>query len=522
MPERQPLIEAEQYLLGGLLLDNDAWGRVAGLVTEGDFYRDDHRRIYHHIRELIESGQQADVLTVADSLDRSNQSEQTGGLAYLGEIANATPSSANISGYAKRVHDYALLRQLQAIGTELQQAVGRPGQDTAFEIATRIIERLESVKEKLKPGQEPFERVGLERLDDADPPPAKYVLNGLIPCGAVTLLSAHGGSGKSYLALELSCAIAAGIELFGIPTMPGPVIFYSAEDVADTLLHRTANVCNGLKIDHSNLVGKLHILDATGGDPALYRETGAGSARQHGTTAAYQALKRYAAKISARLIVIDNASDTYDASEIERAKVRAFMRALANLAGPESAVLLISHVDKGTARMGSSSEGYSGSTAWHNSARSRLFLTAGDGTLRLEHQKNNFGRRHDPIELIWPEGGIPMLDWKPHGVVAGIAAGRDLRMLLTLIYGAYQRREYVAPSPQSRNHAVKVLGGEPEFPRRKPGEIFRMLRNAETDGFIGRESYRDSNRKERERWTLTSKGREIVENAPPAPGAPCT
>jgi replicative DNA helicase len=62
-------------------------------VTEADFYRDDHRRIFGHIRKLIETGKAVDVLTVSESIERSNEVDQTGGLGYLGEIANATPSS---------------------------------------------------------------------------------------------------------------------------------------------------------------------------------------------------------------------------------------------------------------------------------------------------------------------------------------------------------------------------------------------------------------------------------------------
>ena len=89
-------IEAEQSVIGGLLLDNRAWDRIAGQVAEADFYRDEHRRIFRHITRMLDRGQPADVVTVAESLEDSNEAELTGGLAYLGEIANNTPSAANI------------------------------------------------------------------------------------------------------------------------------------------------------------------------------------------------------------------------------------------------------------------------------------------------------------------------------------------------------------------------------------------------------------------------------------------
>ena len=81
-------IEAEQSLIGGLLLDNTAWDRIGDVVAEGDFYRDDHRRIFRHISRLIEVGRPADVLTVSESIANANETEQTGGMAYLAEIAN--------------------------------------------------------------------------------------------------------------------------------------------------------------------------------------------------------------------------------------------------------------------------------------------------------------------------------------------------------------------------------------------------------------------------------------------------
>jgi len=95
--------EAEQSLIGGILLDNQAWERVADLANEADFYRDDHRRIYRHITKLIDQGRPADVVTVFESLEKHGEAEQAGGLAYLAEIANNTPSAANIRRYAEIV-----------------------------------------------------------------------------------------------------------------------------------------------------------------------------------------------------------------------------------------------------------------------------------------------------------------------------------------------------------------------------------------------------------------------------------
>src|SRR3712207_6559560 len=88
-------IEAEQSVLGGLLLDNAAWDKIADILGEADFYRGDHRTIFKHIAQLIEDNKPADVLTVAESLERSAKLSEVGGQAYIGSLALNTPSAAN-------------------------------------------------------------------------------------------------------------------------------------------------------------------------------------------------------------------------------------------------------------------------------------------------------------------------------------------------------------------------------------------------------------------------------------------
>ncbi|TRZ98376.1 MAG: replicative DNA helicase [Rhodocyclaceae bacterium] len=123
-------IEAEQSLIGGLLIDNVAWDRIGDVVRETDFYRDDHRRIFRHIGKLIQQGRPADVVTVYESIEQSNEVDQTGGLGYLGEIANATPSAANIRRYAEIVRERAVLRQLVTVGDEIAgNALNPAGRD---------------------------------------------------------------------------------------------------------------------------------------------------------------------------------------------------------------------------------------------------------------------------------------------------------------------------------------------------------------------------------------------------------
>jgi len=133
-------VEAEQSVLGGLLLDNSAWDRVADMIAEGDFYRADHRQIYRHIVKLIGAARPADVVTVAESLDSTKDLAAIGGLAYLTALAAGTPSATNIRRYAEIVRERAILRQLAAVATDISDSAYSPmGRD-----ASQILDEAES------------------------------------------------------------------------------------------------------------------------------------------------------------------------------------------------------------------------------------------------------------------------------------------------------------------------------------------------------------------------------------------
>ncbi|MBY0437067.1 MAG: replicative DNA helicase [Burkholderiales bacterium] len=119
-------IEAEQSVLGGLLLDNNAWERIADLLGEGDFYSADHRTIYKHLVKLVDESRPADVITVAESLERNGDLAKVGGLPYLSALANNVPTAANIRRYAEIVRERSLMRELARVGTEIAESAYAP------------------------------------------------------------------------------------------------------------------------------------------------------------------------------------------------------------------------------------------------------------------------------------------------------------------------------------------------------------------------------------------------------------
>jgi replicative DNA helicase len=119
-------IEAEQSVLGGLLLDNLAWDRAADLLTDGDFYRHEHRLIFAAIAVLVASNRPADVITVHEQLQNHGKADDAGGLAYLNALAQSVPSAANLRRYAEIVRERAILRKLISASDEIATQAFNP------------------------------------------------------------------------------------------------------------------------------------------------------------------------------------------------------------------------------------------------------------------------------------------------------------------------------------------------------------------------------------------------------------
>ena len=170
--------------------------------------------------------------------------------------------------------------------------------------------------------------IALDDLDGAfDPLP--HFVDMWIPHNEVTLLAGHGGGGKSYVALSISVHVALGLPFGTLATTQANVLFFSGEDGKRVLRQRFAKICRALKIDPAELKGRLHLLDASDIDPALHREqrVSIGGRQQVITeTPLLDALAGLVQKLDVVLVVVDNASDTYDDDEIKRARVRAFVR----------------------------------------------------------------------------------------------------------------------------------------------------------------------------------------------------
>jgi replicative DNA helicase len=241
-------IEAEQSVLGGLLLDNEAWDNAADVLHESDFYRYEHRNIYRAIAELIQASKPADVITVHEQLKVIERADECGGLSYLNALAQSVPSAANIRRYAEIVRERSILRNLIAAGDEIVSKAFSPGDTSvlqvldeaesrilkvgeegsrqtqiwrsANELVMRAIDRISARAER---GGEPVTglRTGFVDLD--------RMTAGLQP-GELIILAARPSMGKTSLAMNI--AEHAAIE------QKAPVLVFSMEMGSDQLMTR--------------------------------------------------------------------------------------------------------------------------------------------------------------------------------------------------------------------------------------------------------------------------------------------
>ena len=171
-------IQAEQSVLGGLMLDNQTWDSVADKVVETDFYRRDHQLIFRAIAQLAEKQDPFDVVTLSEVLESTDELQNVGGLAYLGMLAKDTPSAANIVAYANIVRDRSVLRQLIHVGTEISDsAFSTEGRETS-DLLENAERKVFQIAEQRQRGQGGFSSIKSLLAQAVDKIETLYELDG--------------------------------------------------------------------------------------------------------------------------------------------------------------------------------------------------------------------------------------------------------------------------------------------------------------------------------------------------------
>lgn len=351
----------------------------------------------------------------------------------------------------------------------------------------------------------------------------------LVPRDLVTLLAGHGGAGKSMLMLTWMAHAACGRAWSGFDFEQCRCLYVSLEDPGDLVRYRLKRICEAYNLDAEAVEANLRILDVADGDASLAVEFNEQGVRRLSFTGRWVELTEEVADVG--WIAIDNASDAFDGNENERRQVRAFLRRLTDLAAEHGAALtLLAHIDKAAAKNGASGNSYSGSTAWHNSVRSRLALTTGDdGTVTLTQEKLNLGKKADPVNLQWNDHGVLMPAQQGRAESPELLTQRreDAATALGVLQSAARVGLTVAAATSGSSTAWHSLEPLPDLPAifKGRGDGRRRLHVAllrlSEEGLIERERYQAASRNYRERWALTKAGENFARNlrasGPPIP-----
>lgn len=292
---------------------------------------------------------------------------------------------------------------------------------------------------------------------DLPVPEREWWLDGLVPMGQVTILNGDGGVGKSLLGEQLAAAGALQCETLGLRPMPGRTMYIGAEDDADEFHRRLADIVEVHQRQLSDLTD-FRLLPLADRDALLSVPERDGTMKP---TALWTQIAEESRAFSPKLIVLDTSADLFGGDEVKRAQVRQFIAMLRKLAIEiRCAILLLSHPSLTGMQSGT---GSSGSTAWNNSARSRLYLTRAkdDDDLRiLTTVKSNYGKVGSEIHMRWQDGAFVLDDGKP-SMAAGILnrrADEKFREMLSAINRTGQR---VAPT-KGVNYAPSIMAVRPD------------------------------------------------------------
>jgi RecA-family ATPase len=341
----------------------------------------------------------------------------------------------------------------------------------------------------------------LEPLDLIDPrtlagrpvPPREWHARNLIPHRTVTLLTGDGGTGKSLLALQLSVATVLRKTWIGREVTGGRALYLSAEDDQDEVHRRLDDICAGEGGSLEDL-GDLRILPLAGLDAVLAAPQGKSSIIAG--TRLWQRLQNACETFRPRLVILDTSADLYAGEENNRAQVRQFIGMLRGLAlRLDLTVVLLSHPSLTGI---SSGTGLSGSTAWNNSVRSRLYFRRvisqdgieADPDLRiLETMKSNYGQTGEQISVRWQMGRfVADILQSPDAYEQVTAAIRTDRLFLDLVqaYTAEGRPVSAAPSP---NFAPSVFAKDPRANGTSKAALATAMNRLFEAGRIRVESY---------------------------------
>ena len=328
-------------------------------------------------------------------------------------------------------------------------------------------------------------------LQDRVVPVREWIVHNWIPHGQVTMLGGDGGIGKTLVAQQLLTACAIGRDWLGLPTASFKAIGFFCEDDEEELWRRQVaiNTHYGVEFgDLDDMAWKTFIgVDATLVEFGPYYEAPT-------TTEVFAQILETALKFGAQLIVLDSLHDFFNGNENNRGHARFFINRLRDLAvGIDGAVVLTSHPSLSGLQSGS---GFSGSTAWNNAVRSRLYLQRPGGEngddeedqRELKAMKTNYTRAGSSLKIAWREGVFVTTE-APTGIFAGMEKRKAEAAFLELLKATAAEGRPVSDNSRAGNYAPKLYSGRPDRQGFTRTDFHRAMEGLFAAGVLGIEEY---------------------------------
>jgi replicative DNA helicase len=252
-------VEAEQAVLGGLLLDTAAWDQIGDSVSAEDFYRPDHKLIFEAIAELVSESKAVDAVTVSEQLARRGKLADAGGLAYLGTLARDTPTAANARAYAQIVRERALLRALISAASAIASSVFSDDGQSARELLNQAEQRVFEIAERGARRSEGAQAVRsmlpqlIDKIDEwhSNPDKMRGIATGFadfdsktggLRGGDLVIVAGRPSMGKTTLAINMAENVALD------PKVKGSVLIFSMEMPSEQLMTRMLSSVGGVPL----------------------------------------------------------------------------------------------------------------------------------------------------------------------------------------------------------------------------------------------------------------------------------
>lgn len=309
-----------------------------------------------------------------------------------------------------------------------------------------------------------FPAIDVSSLEGKTPPPREWHVDELIPTGTVTILNGDGGTGKSLISLQLAASTITGGYWLGREVKQGRCMFVTAEDDMDELHRRLADIAIDQQVGMVDLEG-LVVVSLAGEDAIMATPNGKSNIIK--PTRLFETLQEHVAKLEPALVVLDTLADLFGGEENQRAQARQFISLLRGLATHhDTTVLLLAHPSLSGMASGS---GTSGSTAWSNSVRSRLYLDRirnddgreDDPDVRVVRgMKANYGKSGIEIKVRWRNGVFTTVTAANNDTFAGIAADAKAERVFMDLLAVYEADGRAVGAARGANYAPFVFSAD--------------------------------------------------------------